>query len=141
MAGLDEEGWFGRHFEPWSLFGYIGDRTKVLEYQTTKSFVRRLAELLAPKISIVSLIGKLSGLNIGAGNSESEVANPDFSYYPEIGVIVQFYESHQILGAHARQRIGRAKNRLFPSGHEPNSCSTLISDSNSGYRRAIASDV
>ena len=68
-------------------------------------------------------------------------ANPDFSYYPEIGVIVQFYESHQILGAHARQRIGRAKNRLFPSGHEPNSCSTLISDSNSGYRRAIASDV
>jgi hypothetical protein len=74
MAGLDEEGWFGRHFEPWSLFGYIGDRTKVLEYQTTKSFVRRLAELLAPKISIVSLIGKLSGLYIGAGNSESEVA-------------------------------------------------------------------
>jgi hypothetical protein len=29
-------------------------------------------------------------------------ASPDFSYYPELGVIVQFYESHQILGAHAR---------------------------------------
>ena len=79
--------------------------------------------------------------SVGGPIDVAVISNPDFSYYPEIGVIVQFYESHQILGAHARQRIGRAKNRLFPSGHEPNSCSTLISDSNSGYRRAIASDV
>jgi hypothetical protein len=73
MVGLDET-WFGRHFESWSLFGYIGDRTRVLEYQHTKSLVRKLIELVAPKINIVSLMGKLSGLNIGAGNSESEVA-------------------------------------------------------------------
>ncbi len=74
FSGLDSNSWFGRHFKPYLLFGYIGDRDKLTAYQTTKSLIRSIAEVIAPRISLASVLGKIAGVNLGLSKGESEVA-------------------------------------------------------------------
>jgi hypothetical protein len=70
FEGLDS--WFDRHFEPYHLFGYIGDQKALTEYRTTKSVFRQTLEAIGPKISLPSV--NIAGINLGLSNGESEVA-------------------------------------------------------------------
>lgn len=69
-----QEGWFSKFFEQYYLFGYIGDREKLDNYQKAKSFWRRAAEIIIPSISLTSILTKLSGFNLGLEKTESKVA-------------------------------------------------------------------
>ncbi len=65
FSGLRYDGrWFSKNFEPYHLFGYVGDRDRFAEYLAHKSILRDLLELIIPRMNITSLLKTLSGFDL-----------------------------------------------------------------------------
>src|SRR5882724_4884661 len=62
LSGLDARGWFGENFEDYHLFGYIGDRDRLLDSLKVKSFLRRLLERFGPRINIGAVVAVFNSL-------------------------------------------------------------------------------
>jgi len=60
LSGLDSSRWFGKHFEDFHLFGYIGDRDKLHEVLAKRSLLRRLIEVIAPRVNIGTILNALT---------------------------------------------------------------------------------
>lgn len=60
FLGFDDTGWFGRNFEPFHLFGYVGDRDRLMTSMTKKSFLRQLFEAFAPRLNLATIVNALA---------------------------------------------------------------------------------
>lgn len=90
FSGLDKNGWFSRNFEDYHLFGYVGDRERLLEKLNEKSFLRRVAEIFAPKLSIDSIVNSLASYDLVNTNQNNSIAK-------EIMNLVNEYENKKQL--------------------------------------------
>ena len=105
-----EHGWFANYFEPYHLFGYIGDRERLDAYQRSKPFWRRVAEIVVPSISLTSILTRLAGFDLGLGKTESTVAKQIIDLINEVEnkrLISDFLQS--------AQKSCRKKGRSFDS--------------------------
>jgi hypothetical protein len=74
FSGLNDHRWFGQHFQPYSHFGYIGDRDNLAKYQKQKPWWRSAIEIVAPSINLTSLLTSLAGFNLSVGKTDSQLA-------------------------------------------------------------------
>jgi hypothetical protein len=96
-------GWFENCFEPYGHFGYIGDRERLVAYQKRKSFFRRLVEIVAPRVSLMSLLTKLAGLDLILRKTDSIMAK-------QIIELVNEIESNRLVGEYLRIAQKRCKD-------------------------------
>jgi len=75
FSGLEKGSWFEKYFQPYHLFGYIGDGERVKEYQQRKPIWRRVIERVAVRTNIISVIANISGIpTTHSGSGESAIA-------------------------------------------------------------------
>lgn len=74
FSGLSDHSWFGRYFQPYTHFGYIGDRENLAKYQKQKSLMRSMIEIVAPSINLTNLLTSLAGFSLGGGKEDSQIA-------------------------------------------------------------------
>lgn len=74
LTGLDQGRWFSLNFEVFSIFGYVGDREKLLEIMRRKSLLRKVIEVFAPRINLASIINALSPYPLLKSNPQKSIA-------------------------------------------------------------------
>jgi len=60
FLGFDDAGWFDRNFEPFHLFGYVGDRDRLMASMTKKSIWRQVIEVFAPRLNLATIVNALA---------------------------------------------------------------------------------
>jgi hypothetical protein len=63
-----KDGWFNNCFEPYHLFGYIGDRELLNKELEKKSLPRKIIEIIAPRVSIASVLNSISEIDLLSSN-------------------------------------------------------------------------
>jgi hypothetical protein len=64
LSGIDAGRWFEKNFEEYHLFGYVGDRERLGEAMKKKSFLRRLSEIVAPRVNIGTVLNALANYDL-----------------------------------------------------------------------------
>ncbi len=57
-------GWFESTFQPFHLFGYVGDRDRLQKELAEKSILRRLIEIFAPRFNIGTILKMLTSFDL-----------------------------------------------------------------------------
>ncbi len=122
FTGLDDERWFGRHFQPYLLLGYIGDRKRLQAELEKKSIVRRLVEILAPRLNVGALFKLFTGFNLLGARPGQSIADDMIKLLNErenqrrlVQLMESIYESNRKRGAFF-DRVGRESLGRRPLG-------------------------
>lgn len=108
LSGLDDGRWFGENFESYVLFGYVGDRERLLKELESKTIWRQLLEIFVPRVKIGSLLKILTGYDLGKVASDTSLAK-------EIFDLLAKEENRRTLTEHLRLAYerGKKKGRYF----------------------------
>ncbi len=108
FSGLDPNRWFGNNFEEFHLFGFVGDRERLMEELSRKSWLRRVIEIFAPKINIGSILN-------GLANIELLSVDPDKTIATQVINLVTEYENQRRLNELLEQiyKTGKKKGTYF----------------------------
>jgi hypothetical protein len=78
LSGLDNRRWFGENFENYHLFGYVGDRDRLRDTLQSKSFLRRLFEIVAPRVNIGTILNALAQYNFVKVDPNQDASARDY---------------------------------------------------------------
>jgi hypothetical protein len=59
LSGLEGGKWFGKYFEDFHLFGYVGDRDRLVDTLQRKSLPRQVLEAVVPSFSIGTILNSI----------------------------------------------------------------------------------
>lgn len=103
MLGLNKGRWFSECFEPYHLFGYIGDREALRQELERKSLARKIIEIVAPRISIASVLNAISEIDLVSTKNKTTIAQ-------DIINLVTKYEN--------QRKVTEILSRIYKKGRE-----------------------